>query len=238
MPEIKTIDMHSHILPNVDHGCSAVNMSVELVKIAKDNGVEAIAATPHFYLHKTDIDSFFEKREESYEKLMSALEENHIDGIKIIKGAEVTLETGLTELETSKLARLCYENTGYILIEMPFVPWSGWVFNSLRRLSSRHGLTPIIAHIERYSDPLIDDLYEMSPLAQVNADSIANIFSRKKIVSMLRNKVVHVIGSDLHDTKNRNYDHFIIVKNKLSSDILSQVYGFSKAVLDDSNIEF
>ena len=49
---------------------------------------------------------------------------------------------------------------------------------------------------------------------------------------------MHVIGSDLHDIKNRNYDNFITAKNKLSSDILSQVYGFSKAVLDDSNIEF
>lgn len=236
MSNIGMIDMHSHILPNADHGCSSADMSLELVKIAKNNGVAAIAATPHFYLHRRDVASFIQKREDAYERLLEALDKNNINDIEIVKGAEVTLETGVAELETKELRGLCYENTDYILVEMPFVTWSDWVFKALEHLTSRHGLIPIIAHIERYNDPRIEELYEMTPIAQINADSVASIFSGKKMIRQLKEGTCHIMGSDLHNIKGRNYDNFITAKKKIPDDILEGMYKLSRAILDNKEI--
>ena len=55
-------DMHSHILPYVDHGAKDLSVSQNLLQKASDIGCTAVAMTPHFYKHRTDVDTFLQKR--------------------------------------------------------------------------------------------------------------------------------------------------------------------------------
>ena len=44
------IDLHSHILPNIDDGSRSLEESIEIIKQAVSNGVTDIIVTPHFIL--------------------------------------------------------------------------------------------------------------------------------------------------------------------------------------------
>ncbi len=41
------IDMHCHILPGVDDGAKDMNESRKMLRIAYDEGIRCIIATPH-----------------------------------------------------------------------------------------------------------------------------------------------------------------------------------------------
>ena len=43
------IDFHSHVLPGIDDGSSCVEESLDMLRIAKSQGVIKMLATTHFY---------------------------------------------------------------------------------------------------------------------------------------------------------------------------------------------
>ena len=43
------IDIHCHILPDVDDGSRNVDMSLDMIATAYDSGVRSMIATPHCY---------------------------------------------------------------------------------------------------------------------------------------------------------------------------------------------
>ena len=65
-------DHHSHILPGIDDGAKNVEMSLEMIRALKQQGVERIVATPHFYAHREDgIDAYLQKRQHAFDTLMA-----------------------------------------------------------------------------------------------------------------------------------------------------------------------
>ena len=42
------IDIHSHILPKIDDGAENINITLEMIKNAVNDGIEKIVATPHY----------------------------------------------------------------------------------------------------------------------------------------------------------------------------------------------
>ena len=43
------VDIHSHILYGVDDGPDNIETSIEMMKIAYDEGIRKIVATPHYH---------------------------------------------------------------------------------------------------------------------------------------------------------------------------------------------
>lgn len=43
------VDLHSHIIWNIDYGSKSKEMTLNMLKIAEANGTTKIVATPHFY---------------------------------------------------------------------------------------------------------------------------------------------------------------------------------------------
>ena len=41
------IDLHAHILPEMDDGSGSLDESLEMAELALESGVDIIAATPH-----------------------------------------------------------------------------------------------------------------------------------------------------------------------------------------------
>jgi len=88
------IDIHAHILPSLDDGPETIEESIELCKVAANDGIKAIVATPH------SKDGAYETKSvdilKAVDELNLKLKENQID-IEILPGAEVHISEGLVE---------------------------------------------------------------------------------------------------------------------------------------------
>lgn len=205
------LDCHSHILPGVDDGSDSVKTSLEMLEVWHEIGTTTIVASSHFYPDQ-NLERFLQKREYAYLKLLDAMKEKGYteeNGYpRILTGAEVLLGTQTASLPD--LPKLCIEGTRYILIEMPYGHWSEWVFSALYDISARHGLVPIIAHLDRYEHirkdkAKLDRLLSMNVKIQLNAYSLVDKRGLKGYQTyrfakkLLKNGIVDVLGSDAHD---------------------------------------
>ena len=228
-------DMHSHILPYVDHGAKDLSVSQNLLQKASDIGCTAVAMTPHFYKHRTDVDTFLQKRNVAMADLKNNLSEV-FPKMNFVLGAEVALESDLLEeLDGDALRSLCYENTDYLLLEMPTTQWRAGLVESIYDVMS-FGITPVIAHIDRYNDKQIDEVLEIDPIVQVNADAFCDFFKKRKMMKLYEKGKIHLIGSDAHDLDVRNYDTFIKASTKLSDEMLKYFYDNSINLLNNKKL--
>lgn len=194
-------DMHSHILPGIDDGSQSIEMSIEMLKESRAQGVETIVATPHCYLRReSDIDDFLQKREESFSALSEAIKGESLP--KIIKGAEVHIEGDVSFFEG--LERLCIEGTDYILIEMSYGKWKSTMYDALYSMTVKK-MKPIMAHIERFfnNEKEFDNLREIDLAYQINAESFFDPAYKRAVAYLLRCGMANVVGSDMHNTEIR-----------------------------------
>ncbi len=63
------IDFHTHILPGIDDGSRNVEMSLRMLAAQREQQVDEIVATPHFYAQKDSVEEFLLRRQCSYEKI-------------------------------------------------------------------------------------------------------------------------------------------------------------------------
>jgi protein-tyrosine phosphatase len=195
--------MHCHILPGVDDGARDAETSLAMLKSSGDQGVQYMVATPHFYATRDRIDTFLNRRKEAWEKLKSRMDADYPG---ILLGAEVAFFQGISRAD--RLEELRIEGTNCILLEMPFRPWSEGDVDEVSRISERRGYTIILAHIERYlamrgNADYIGNLLELPVLAQINAESLLDWRQRGKLIKMVRNGQVHLLGSDCHGIHHR-----------------------------------
>lgn len=234
------MDCHSHILPGIDDGSKCVEESIALLKAFSTHGVQTVWATPHFYPDQT-IDTFLEARQQAYEALMQEVDEQQMEIPRILQGAEVLLSVDTPSLEG--LERLCIEGTKYILIELPYTNWAPWVYEALYTIQAKHGLRPIIAHMERYEKLLssiekVNKLVEMDVIIQMNAYSLLG--KRKRFAKLLvRKKMVHLLGSDTHRSKKYTgvWMGYEQITRKLGQQTTSQLLANANQVIANEKIE-
>ena len=79
------IDIHTHILPNVDDGSDSFEKSVKMLKQAKEQGITHIILTPHTILNSS---SYLEKEElkQKFDHFVKQIEDI---GIKVYLGSEI-----------------------------------------------------------------------------------------------------------------------------------------------------
>lgn len=197
-------DLHTHILPNIDDGASSVEEAVELILLEKKQGVTDIVFTPHFSMNDSSVVSFIKRREESFALLQEAISKNYPDiGINYYLGAEVKYNPHLLDIE---IEELCIGNTSYLLLE-PTSNSSFKLSETIVQMVAR-GITPILAHVERY-DYLINDkkflsnLSEAGALFQISAKAFLTKSNLKSVKKLLRLGYADVVASDTHDLQNR-----------------------------------
>lgn len=197
------IDMHCHILPGVDDGARDVETSLAMLEASRAQGVQYMVATPHFYATRDRVDTFLDRRREAWETLKSRM---GADYPGIVLGAEVAFFRGISRAE--RLEALKIEGTDCLLLEMPFRPWSEDDVDEVSEILEKHGYTIVLAHIERYlamrgNADYIGNLLELPVLAQINAESLLDWRQRGKLIKMVRNGQVHLLGSDCHGIHHR-----------------------------------
>lgn len=205
------IDFHSHILPGIDDGSKNSDMSVEMLKMLSDQGVDAIIATPHFYYDRISIEDFLKIRKLSLNALINALDDKNIKTRpKLILGAEVKFFYGMDVVED--ISKLCISGTNYMLIEMPFRKWEARDYAILARLCRKREIIPVIAHIERYFaynslKVMMTNLIQIGALVQVNACFLTSRLMKLRSKFMLRNGLIQFMGTDCHDLNKRKPDY-------------------------------
>ena len=197
------IDVHCHILPCVDDGAKDLETSLAMLEASRDQGVQCMVATPHFYATRDRVDAFLARRKAAWEALKPRMEPDYP---KVILGAEVAFFQGISRAD--RLDALRIEGTSGMLLEMPFRPWSQDDVDEVSQIIERRGYTIILGHIERYlaihgNADYIMDLLDMTAMIQINAECLLDWRQRGKMLKMLRNGDVHLLGSDCHGIHDR-----------------------------------
>jgi protein-tyrosine phosphatase len=182
--------------------------AVEMARIACEDGVGTIVATPHVFRDGSDpsvLGHIGGKRDE----LVKALAKAGID-IEIVRGAEVFFSHEFLEEVRRKRARIVINGSAYLFVEFP----PEHVYSGARDIFfdlMNDGIIPIIAHPERNSvfqrDPgRLYELVRMGALAQANCRSFLGGYGthvRETAESFMRLNLIQIIASDGHSPRTR-----------------------------------
>ena len=184
MGTIEFFDLHCHFLPGMDDGCKTPEESVRLLEEQYRQGCRGVAATPHYYAVES-IESFLARRKKAAGRLLAELRARSPVAIpNICFGAEVAFRETLESEQ--ELERLCYGKSRYLLLEMPFTPWTDRTVRGVERIANLLGVVPVIAHIERYSS--------VAEPAYIEALMNLNV----------RNGNIQILGTDSHNMATRS----------------------------------
>ena len=207
------IDFHTHILPHLDDGAKNTDMAAAMLQSLCEQGVKTVLFTPHYYGKRSNPEDFIKRRNDIFEHIKAKIP----DGLETRLGAELHF-TGINMPEPEELCKLAIEGTSCILVEFPFTEvWTSELLGKLSDFIRETGYTPIIAHIERYSEvrkkpSIVSDLMEMGCLIQVNAPAFLGGRERKFAFALLKHGFVHCIGTDSHNMDNRAPDLLLAKK--------------------------
>lgn len=191
------IDFHAHILPRCDHGSDGWQTSRRQLQMAAEAGVEVICATPHFYGHRTGVESFLRKRQRCFEELTAHGPE---PCPKVLSGAEVLAFEGIERLPG--LGELRLQGTKLLLLEMPHGPWSEGLLDSVEAVSEDERFRIVLAHVDRYDRRAVEKLFRLNHVrGQVNADSLKRRLGKGYLREWAREGLIVAVGSDIHGTE-------------------------------------
>lgn len=196
------IDIHSHILPNMDDGSASPEQTNEILNLMYQQGLTAVGATSHFYASKETPAEFLARREESMKSLIPSNGQHP----RILFGAEVAYFSGIGICEA--IIPLQLDNTKLLLVEMPFGKWSDRIVKEVCDIPQNLGLIPILAHINRYRGKhqfpkYQETLKNAGVLFQCNCDVFSDGLKRNWALKQFKAGNIHFFGSDCHNLDNR-----------------------------------
>lgn len=231
------IDIHHHLLWDQDDGSTSLELSLEMARMAADDGITHIACTPHansyYEYHPETIDS-------KIAELQRLLDQEKIP-ITLGRGCDFHLSYDNIQQAHTEPRRFSLNGGSYLLVELPdhaLPPTLNEVFYQMQI----DGLTPILTHPER-NLTLQKDLSRMLEwmrsglLVQVTAGSVLGRMGKtaERIAHhLLSRNLVHFLATDAHNTTSRppklreamelvarrynpDYAHLLCVSNPLAA---------------------
>lgn len=235
-------DFHSHILPGMDDGSRDVETSLKMLRRIAQQGIGRVVATPHFYARREQPERFLERRSHTEQKLRQAMPGQ--EGLpELLIGAEVHFFRGIAESEW--LSHLTIRGTNSILVEMPPAPWPDALCRELADIWEKRGITPIVAHIDRYIGPFRTYgiprlLQELPVLVQANAEFFLERSTARMALNMLKADQIQLLGSDCHNLTDRSPnlgDAVSRIEKKLGHGPIAQIQNYETLVLSPSKEE-
>lgn len=166
------VDIHSHILPNIDDGSKSMEETFQMLDLAYQEGIRTVYMTPHCGQCNPEFNLADTK--EVFSLLTSTLEKIHPD-MKLILGNEVQYYSDVVnDIKDGKISTLGKSNC--VLIEFGKDVDYESVLAAVHELKEEHYI-PILAHAERYSClhnelEKLDELHEEGAYIQINADML------------------------------------------------------------------
>lgn len=218
----KLVDIHSHIIYDVDDGSTSKEESLKYLEEAKKCGVSKIVCTPHI---RKGTKEKIEKIIKNYLDIKTYADEI---GINLYLGTEILMTDDTPELLKKKRLRSINGNK-YVLVEFRRDENRNIedIVYLLEELSDV-GYVPILAHPELYINyrkiKYMKRIRESGVLLQLDATSINKKTTSRKIYKfskkLLKENLIDVVASDTHCTKKRSYLSF-----HKAYKIISRKYG-------------
>lgn len=220
------IDIHSHILPCVDDGCSSIEEARKLLLNAINEGISDVCITPHFSRNDD-----FVCRADTLINRFNELKESCGDlKINLYLGNELMIDKDLDELLLNKQL-LTLNNSKYVLVEFPFEGYKDEYDEYLYNIAIS-GYKIIIAHPERYmwvmdNPKYIDSWISEGYLIQCNVTSLKDNKTRNFMYKLIENGKLHFISSDAHNI-NRPLslmDGYNLISKKFNEDVANTLFN-------------
>jgi protein-tyrosine phosphatase len=217
------VDMHNHILPGIDDGAKSVEESLELIRGFGELGIQKFIATPHIL--QPLYPNTQETIEQAYQKLIKGLMDADMTKVSVDRAAEHMIDDTFEELlEIGKVMPL---KGNFLLVEMSYLQPSLNFEEAIIQIAKK-GLTPILAHPERYSylhqKPQMYRKYkEQGILFQLNALSLGDYYGPKvqrMAHHLISEGLIDFIASDAHGLKHLQALKEIRVKEKEADRLL------------------
>ena len=224
------IDIHCHILPDVDDGSRSWEMSEQMCAMAAADGIEHLVATPH-------ANSEYVYDRAYLQSLVDELQRRVGTRLELSLGCDFHFSYENIQDALRDPHRFTIGDTGYLLVEFSNFSIPPATADNLSALI-REGLTPIITHPER--NPLLQRTPEvvlewvaLGCLVQVTGSALTGRWGRRaRAVAewLLKNNAVHVLATDAHATQDRTP---ILSSGR---DAVGEIVGIQKArLLVDDN---
>lgn len=218
-------DFHTHILPGMDDGSSSVEESLSMLRELRRQGVDGLAATPHFYAERMSPNGFFTRRQAAWQSLKPHL---GADCPEIRLGAEVRYFEGIHRYED--LARFCLEGTDLLLLEMPHGIWTRRMITTLAELNEREEISLMLAHMERYYRQQPKEtwrfLLDCGIRMQASTEFFFGAGTRRTAGKLLQSGYIHVLGTDCHNMTTRRpnmAEAVTAIRKKSGKDLLLRI---------------
>lgn len=200
------VDIHCHLVPQIDDGASSVAESLEMAWMAVEEGIDTIVVTPH-QLGNFGRNSATQIRQAT-QQLQSILDEQRVP-LHVLPGADVRVEADLVaQVRTGEVMTLA-DHGRHLLLELPHEMYFDLL--PLVRQLERIGIQSILSHPERnmglLARPnLVSTLVEAGCLMQVTCGSLTGTFgpaSQEMSEVMLQQGWVHFLATDAHGSQAR-----------------------------------
>jgi protein-tyrosine phosphatase len=197
------IDIHCHILPEVDDGPKSWDVSVEMCRMAAADGVTHMVATPHSN----------DRYHYDYDYLTGCVQ--RLQGMageapRLSLGCDFHLSYDNLQSVLARPEKYTIGGANYLLVELSDFSIPTQIADCFLRLGDR-GVTPIITHPERnailrQTPQRVIEFVELGCAVQVTANALTGFWGQRvaRVATwLLEHEAVHVVASDAHDTKHR-----------------------------------
>jgi len=197
------VDIHCHILPELDDGAASIQQSVEMAEIAIADGITHVVATPHCNgEYRFDPDLVRQRQNELQERI----------GGRLTLGTGCDFHLSYENIQDLRMypAKYTINQKNYLLVEFADFAIPPAAEDTLYELQLL-GLSPIITHPERNrlirSNPdRLRGWLHQGCYVQVTAQSLLGRWgegTRKQVEQWLDERIVHFVASDAHNVKER-----------------------------------
>ena len=195
------VDLHTHVLPDLDDGARSAAEAIEIVRAMADDGIRIVAATPHV---RDDYPTTPDQMEEALSLLRAAVDAAGI-AIELRGGGEISI-SALGGLDAAALARFGLGgNPHLLLLEFPYYGWPLSLAHECERLLSS-GIIPVLAHPERNAVVTrhtreLARIVRSGAVVQLTAAAVDGRLGRSaasRARLLLDLELAHLISSDAH----------------------------------------
>lgn len=197
------IDIHCHLLPEVDDGPKSWDVAIEMCRMAASDGITHAVATPH-------ANDRYAYNREYLSGLLTELQSRIDPALQLTLGCDFHLSFENLERVLEQPHTYTIGETNYLLVELSNYSVPTKLADCFCRLGDR-GLIPILTHPER--NPILQqtpqrvlEWADHGCLIQVTGSSLTGFWGeRPESVArwLLDRSAVHILASDAHDTKRR-----------------------------------
>lgn len=231
------IDIHHHLLPGLDDGSVSEDTSVEMAKIAVEDGITHVVCTPHANHHYSYDPELVGERIAGLERRLAR------EGValKLGRGADFHLTYDNIQIAIAEPGRFSINGLGYLMVEVADYGLPQGLTETFYQMQLA-GLLPVLTHPERnptlqQDSSRMHDWLRGGLLLQITAGSVLGHMGRRAksmAHDLLAKRWVHFVATDAHNVTTRpprmraahdeiakrygeEYAHLLCVSNPLAA---------------------